>query len=228
MPETAIPDFSIPRHNMVQNQLGPNNVTDPRILAAMSEVPRELFVPFTHVSVAYMDDDIKLVSNRYLMQPLVLARLLQAAEIQPTDNVLELAPATGYSTLILATLAASVSSVEPDVLLHKEAEKNIAAHAPGKAKVYAGAPVEGCIGNAPYDAIFINGSVEYIPEYLFTQLNEGGRLVTVVRDSATADAPSLGHAKLFRKTHGEISSASLFEATVPPAPGFALPRRFEF
>ncbi|MDD4616782.1 MAG: protein-L-isoaspartate O-methyltransferase [Alphaproteobacteria bacterium] len=223
--EATSPDYATARHNMVENQLRATGIIDPRILAVMNEVPREVFVPFTHVGVAYMDDAIKLISGRYLMRPVVFARLLQAAEITPTDGVLELAPATGYSTLVLTRLAASVSSVEPDALLHKEAEKNLAVLAPGKAAVYAGAPVEGCIANAPFDVIFINGSVDYVPEYLFTQLDEGGRLVAVVRSQGIAQN---GKIMRFRKIRGEINSEVLFEADAPLAPGFALPRKFEF
>jgi protein-L-isoaspartate(D-aspartate) O-methyltransferase len=224
MQENVVIDFALARRNMVEGQLRPNGVGDPRILAVMGEIPRELFVPFTHVGVAYIDDNLRLISNRYLMQPMILARLLQAAEIEPTDRVLELAPATGYSTLVLTALAASVFSVEPDALLHKEAEKLLAAYAPGKATVLAGAPVEGCIAHAPFDVIFINGSVEFLPDFLFEQLAEGGRLVAVRGSYGT----SPGQARLYRKKNGETSWVSLFEASVPPAPGFAVTREFEF
>lgn len=228
MLDNVIPDFAAARHNMVEGQLRPNGVTDPRILEAMGDVPREVFVPFTHVGVAYVDDNIRLISGRYLMKPMVLARLLQAAEIKPDDRVLELAPATGYSTLVLAALTPAVSAVEPDALLHKEAEKNIAAYAPGRATVLAGAPVEGCIARAPFDAIFINGSVEFVPDFLFEQLEEGGRLVAIICAYGSARSSRIGQARLYRKTKGATTCASLFEATVPRAPGFSVPRKFEF
>jgi len=224
MQENIVIDFSLARRNMVASQLRPNGIADTRLLAAMGDVPREVFVPFTHVGVAYIDAPIRLISNRYLMQPLLLARLLQAAKIAPKDRVLDLAPATGYSTLILAALASSVVGVEPDALLHKEAEKNIAAYAPGKAVVFEGAPVEGCAANAPFDVVFINGSVETLPDILFDQLAEGGRLVAVVCRYGVVP----GQARLYRKKDGEMSWKSLFEASVPPAPGFAAKRGFEF
>ncbi|MFA4994881.1 MAG: protein-L-isoaspartate O-methyltransferase [Bdellovibrionales bacterium] len=221
-------DYAIARRNMVDHQLRPNMVTDSRILEAMGRIPRELFVPSTHVGVAYMDENIQLISGRALMQPLVLARLLQAAEIKADDRVLELAPATGYSTLVLASLTSPIFCVEPDALLHEEAEKNIAAFVPGKATVLAGAPVEGCIVEAPFDVIFINGSVEFLPDFLFAQLNEGGRLVAIVRDHDPAGLMYSGQARVYRKKGGEISFVSLFEANAPLVPGFTAPHGFKF
>lgn len=221
-------DFARIRRQMVRGQLRPHGVTDDRIMAAMEEIPRELFVPFTHTGVAYSDVDIRLISNRYMMRPALLARLLDAAQIGSGDRVLELAPATGYTTLVLARLTSPIYSIEPDSLLAREAEKNIAAYTPGKATILAGAPVEGCISNAPFDVIFINGSVEFIPEFLFEQLNEGGRLVCVIRHHDTAHVAHAGQARLYRKTHGSIIMKSLFEASTPLAPGFEAPRGFAF
>jgi protein-L-isoaspartate(D-aspartate) O-methyltransferase len=228
MNENVVPDFATARRNMVEGQLRPNSISDRKILLAMSDIPRENFVPFTHVGVAYADDNIQLISSRYLMKPLALALLLQAAEITPQDSVLELAPATAYSTLVLTALAGSVAAVEPDALLHKEAEKNIATYAPGKASILAGAPVEGCIARAPFDAIFINGSVEFVPNFLLEQLGEGGRLVAVVRDYGSTCTAHAGHARLYRKVKGEMTWTTLFEISVPLAPGFKLPRGFKF
>ncbi|MDD3371244.1 MAG: protein-L-isoaspartate O-methyltransferase [Alphaproteobacteria bacterium] len=224
MQDNTLPNYEEARRNMVKNQLRPNQVTDRRILVAMGDIPREIFVPFTLVGTAYSDSDIQLIAGRAMMPPLAFARLLQAAEIGPHDRVLELAPATGYSTMVLTKLSDSVASVEPDALLHKEAEKNISSLAPGKATILAGAPVEGCIARAPFDVIFINGSVEYVPDYLFEQLAEGGRLVAVLRNALP---DHIGHANLYRKIKGEIVCSPLFEINVPPAPGFALPQRFK-
>jgi len=220
--------FAEARFNMVESQLRPSGVTDCRILSAMGSIPRELFVPSTHVGVAYADENIRLISDRWLAQPLVLARLLQAAEIKAGDRVLELAPATGYSTLVLAALTSPVFCVEPNALLHDEAEKNIAAYVPGKATVFAGAPDEGFIAQAPFDVIFINGAVEFLPQFLFEQLDEGGRLIAVMRDRDKTGMIHTGQARLYRKTGGEISSMTLFEAAAPLAPGFAASRGFEF
>ena len=224
----SVPDFALARYNMVEGQLRPNKVTDSRVLAAMGSVPRELFVPSTLAGVAYLDESIPLVAGRSLMPPLVLARLLQAAEVLSGDRVLDLAPATGYSTLVLAALADGVVGVEPNALLHKQAEANIAKYAHAKAEILAGAPVEGCSTHAPFDVILVNGGVEFVPEYLFSQLAEGGRLVVVMRHYSPDIAVHTGQARLYRKTEGEISWTALFDANVLPAPGFASPRGFSF
>jgi protein-L-isoaspartate(D-aspartate) O-methyltransferase len=232
LPKSSAPDakenFARARFHMVESQLRPNKVTDPRILTAMGKIPRELFVPSTLTGVAYLDDNIPLIAGRYLMQPMVLARLLQAAAIKAEDRVLDLAPATGYSTLVLTALSQSVTAVEPNALMHKEAEANVAKFAAGKAKILAGAPVEGCASFSPFDFILINGSVEFVPEILFNQLTEGGRLATIIRHYAPAHAVHIGEAVIYRKHGNEVTSTTLFEANVPPAPGFTAPPGFVF
>lgn len=228
MNEPSALDFTTIRRNMVERQLRPNKVVDPRILEAMGDIPRELFVPFTHVGVAYSDESIRLISDRHLMRPTLLARLLQAAEIKSDDRVLELAPATGYSTLVLTALSGKIFSVEPNSLLHKETEKNVSIYAPGRATVLAGAPVEGCVVHAPFDVIFINGAVEFIPDFLFSQLSEGGRLIAVIHAHDRARTAHTGQARIYRRHKGEVLWTALFEATTPLAPGFQAPRPFEF
>jgi protein-L-isoaspartate(D-aspartate) O-methyltransferase len=227
-PAAAVPDFAIARYNMVESQLRPNKVTDPRLLDAMGSIPRELFVPSTLVGIAYNDENVPLISGRWLMQPMVLARLIQAAEIASEDHVLDLAPATGYSTLVLSKLAVSVVGVEPDAILHKEAEANMEKLAPSKATILAGAPVEGCIKRALFDVIFINGSVEFLPEVVVDELAEGGRLVTVMRQYGQAHAAHTGQARLYRKVGGAMSWVPLFDASIPLTPGFQMPIGFTF
>jgi protein-L-isoaspartate(D-aspartate) O-methyltransferase len=228
MPKTSVYDFSVARYNMVESQLRPNKVTDPRVIAAMGSIPRELFVPSTLVGVAYLDENVPLISGRSLMQPMVLARLIEALAVKETDRVLDLAPATGYSTLVLASIAKEVFGVEPDSLLHGEAENNIAKIAPRKAQILAGAPIEGCAVQAPFDAILVNGSVEFLPEILFNQLAEGGRLAAVVRGYGPAHVAHTGQGRLYRKIQGEVSWVSLFDANIALAPGFAAPKGFVF
>ena len=223
-----VPNFAIARHHMIEGQLRPNKITDLRLIEAMGRIPREVFVPSTLVGVAYGDDNIPLISGRALIQPMALAQLVQAAEITPTDHILDLASATGYSTLVLASLGAYVVGVEPDALLQAEASKNIAIYASGKAEILAGAPVEGCNAKAPFDVIMINGSVEVLPKNLLAQLAEGGRLVAVMRHSDPAHVTSSGDARVYRKIKGKVSWTSLFDANLPPAPSFGAPQGFVF
>ena len=114
-------NFAAARINMVENQVRPNRVTDSRVLDAMAEVPRERFVPKPMRGNAYIDDDIEVAAGRYLMEPMVLGRLLQAAAITPGDIVLDVGCATGYSTAVLARLAATVVAVESDAALAETA-----------------------------------------------------------------------------------------------------------
>lgn len=221
-------NLSVARSNMITGQLRPGGVTDKKILEAMSRIPRETFVKTAQVGIAYADQDIRLKNGRYLLKPLVLARLLQAAKITPSDRVLELAPATGYSTVVLAALTSSIFSVESDAELLKEAEKNIGRFAPGKAFLLAGAPVEGCASHAPFDVIFINGSVEYIPEFLFEQLSEGGRVVTVVRHFGAAQTARASQARIYRKERNGSTSVSICAASAQPVPGLSDSSRFAF
>ena len=107
-------DFAAARTNMVNNQVRPNKVTDDRVLAALAAVPRERFVPEAMAGNAYVDEDIAVAAGRYLMEPMVLARLLQAAAIEPDDVVLDIGCATGYSAAVLAQLAATVVALDCD------------------------------------------------------------------------------------------------------------------
>ena len=106
-------DYALARSNMVSNQLRPNRVDDPAVLDAMADVPRERFLPKALRGVAYADEDLPLPNGHWLIEPLVLARLIQAAEIQPSDVVLVIGCATGYAGAVLARLAATVIVLAP-------------------------------------------------------------------------------------------------------------------
>jgi protein-L-isoaspartate(D-aspartate) O-methyltransferase len=216
-------DFERLRQSMVDSQIRPNDVTDPRILAAMLEVPRERFVPQHLAGLAYLDDDIVVREARdgrparYLMEPMILARLVQALNLLPQDRVLDIGCATGYSTAVLTHLAGSVHGLESEADLAAAAQKNIA-----NAQIVTGALTQGAAQLAPFDAILINGSVEIVPESLLVQLKEGGRLVAVVRKGPP------GRATLYARNNGAVSARPLFDAAVPALPGFEAPQGFVF
>lgn len=221
-------DFAAARRAMVRGQLCPNGVTDPRLLAAMEKVEREQFVPSHLVGVAYVDSDIPLINGRFLIRPLVFARLVQAARLSPRDRVLDLAPATGYSTLVLAELAQSVTAIEPDAVLCKAAAEIAARANPLRAQVMFGAAEGGTVAQAPFDAIFVNGAVDEAPPALLGQLAEGGRMLAVQRRQGETGLMQLGRARLWRKRGGLIEETTLFDAALPDAPGFAKPHIFHF
>lgn len=221
-------DFERLRQSMVDSQLRPNDVTDPRILAAMLEVPRERFVPPSRAGLAYLDDDFMVRESgsagpaRYLIEPMILAKLVQALSLSPDDRVLDVGCATGYSTAVLARLAGNVVGLEEDGGLAAAARKALEGAGPAAVKIAEGALAGGAQSDAPFDAIFLNGSVEVVPAALLAQLGEGGRLVAVVRT-----APP-GRATLYVKTGGTVSARPLFDASIPPLPGFEAPRGFVF
>ena len=215
-------NFSAARHNMIESQLRPNRVTDEAILAAFDAVPREVFVPPALRSVAYVDDDIEVAPGRWLMEPMVLGRLLQAAGPRREDVALVIGCGTGYSCAVLARLVNTVVAVESSGDLVSRATQQLADLSIDNVVVLEGRLDEGHSRQAPYDLILINGAVAEMPRAIEAQLAEGGRLVTVMRDGP------VGHATLMTRTGGVVSRRVLFDAAVPPLPGFAPAPGFVF
>ena len=181
-------DFSIARYNMVESQIRPNGITDLKLVAALGEIERENFVPDNRKSVSYADEDLEVGNGRFLLEPMVLGRLLQMAEIKPTDLVLDVGPATGYSTAVISKLAESVVGIEEDTELCEQAGDTLLEMGISNAAIICGEHVKGVASEAPFDVIVINGRVSQVPQALFDQLKEGGRLVGVVGDKYLAKA----------------------------------------
>jgi protein-L-isoaspartate(D-aspartate) O-methyltransferase len=209
-----MPDYLTQRLNMVESQVRANDVTDPRIHAAMREVPRENFVPSAKRGVAYADAAIEVVRGRYLLEPRTFSKLLQLAGIGTNDVVLDVACGTGYSTAVMARLAKTVVGLEQDADLVRIASEAVPACGAKNAVIVQGSLIEGFPGKAPYDAIFVNGAIETVPDGLLAQLAEGGRLVAVLR------AGELGRATLYLREHGRIGHRVAFDAAAPTLVGF--------
>jgi protein-L-isoaspartate(D-aspartate) O-methyltransferase len=217
-------DFALARRNMVECQLRPNRVTNALLLAAVGDLPRERFLSEDLEAIAYADDDIPLGKGRYLMEPMVLARLIQALQPGPGDKALVVASGRGYGAALLGRLVKSVAAIESDAGLAGSANQTIKALGLGNVSIVT-APAEGGLPiSGPYDVILIEGAVRQIPPAILDQLAEGGRLVTVL-----AGAPgALGVAQLVVKVGGVTSGRPLFDAGTPALPGFAPPARFTF
>lgn len=217
-------DFALARRNMIDGQLRPNRVTNAQLLAAVSELPRERFLPKGLQSIAYADDDVPLGGGRYLMEPMVLARLIQALQPQPGDKALVVASGRGYGAALLSKLVKSVVAVESDASLAAAAERT--AKELGLSGVrQVVAPLEGGDGSGgPFDAILIEGAVRQVPQAILAQLAPGGRLTTVVAGPEGV----LGVAQLFVKEGDVASARPLFDAGTPLLPGFTPPPRFTF
>jgi protein-L-isoaspartate(D-aspartate) O-methyltransferase len=218
-----MPDYAAARRNMVDNQLRTNGVTDEGVLAAMAAVPRELFVPTPLKGVAYVDEDLSVGGGRHLMEPMVLGRLLQAADIRPSDIVLDIGCATGYSAAVVAKVAATVIALENDSALARNAAEILARLQIDNVIVVEDDLRAGCPHHAPYDVIVFQGAVSAISPVFAAQLAERGRLVAVV-----ARPGSIGRATLALKTEGIVSHRELFDAATPPLPGFELAPAFRF
>lgn len=221
-------DFAVARTKMVDSQLRTENVTDHDVLAAMGAVPRELFVPPDQRALAYLDKDIPIggvaagAFPRYLMEAAPFARLLQLTEISKTDRVLDIGCGGGYSAAVLARLAGTVVAVESDPALAAQASHNIAELGIENASIAVHALEGGYPSGGPYDVIILEGAVGTIPDSLFDQLKDGGRLAAVVGYGRAAAAT------LFTRSDHQIGRRAAFNADVPSLPGFRKPEVFVF
>jgi len=220
-------DYVAARRMMVDGQVRTSDVTDPRLIAAMLEIPRERFVPQAQAGLAYVDLDVPVLgaeegATRRLLKPMVLAKLMQAAEIGEDDQVLDVGCASGYSSAVLARLARSVIALEQDPLLARLAGENLRAIGASNATVVTGPLPQGWPAGAPYDVIFLNGATEIVPKVLLRQLKDGGRLVGVL------GRVPMGKAMLYRAVGQDVSGRPIFDAGAPLLPGFAAPPAFVF
>ena len=226
--QSTAPDFTAARFNMVESQIRPNKVRDQRLLDALGSLPREMFVPSISAGIAYIDENVQVGPGRYLLEPMVLARLIEEAGVRETYRVLDVAPATGYSTAVLAALAKEVVAVECDPALVTQAVGNLDRLQIKSASLQLGPLAEGWKAAAPYDIILVNGSAEILPDLLASQLAEGGRLLIVMRRSGPAAIAHKGEARLYEKIHGNLSHRALFDANVKLLPGFEGKKVFVF
>ncbi len=209
--------FVTARQRMVDGQVRPSDVTDLRIIDAMLAVPREAFVPENQRPLAYLDLDLDVSeaasAKRFLIKPVVTARMLQAAEIKDTDKVLVAGGATGYMAAVVARLAGQVIATESDPAQAAKAREVLAQLGLANVTFQAAAAADGDPANAPYDVIVLDGATEITPDRLYGQLRDGGRLVGVF----AMTRPS--RALIVTRCHGDFGHRALFDASVPVLPG---------
>lgn len=221
-------DFTQARINMVDSQVRPSDVTDHRIIAAMLEIERDRFVPGTRRDISYMDVDLPIApaaqgqSGRYLMAAMPFAKMLQLADIAPDDLVLDVGCGTGYSSAVLSRLAGSVVALESDENMAAIANEALPEQDVGNVAVVTGALPVGYPAEGPYDVILLNGAVPEIPQALFDQLKNGGRLVAVIAQQG------IGKAWLYTRHDGHATGRPAFNANVKPLPGFEKAPSFVF
>ena len=211
--------FDILRKNMVNSQLLPNAITSKELLDAFRQLKRENFVPTSQQALAYIDRDLQIKADpqdgetRFILDPMVQAKLIQAVDVKPSDIVLDVACSTGYSTALLAKLANMVVGIEANQKIADLATQHIEQQEIDNAVIICDPLADGYKKEAPYDVIVVNGLVEQVPQELFDQLAEGGRLIAIeVSDKSTISAP-LGHAFLYHKKHEVLAKRMIFDAS---------------
>ena len=221
-------DFAMLRQRMVDGQIRTVDVTNLGVLAAFLTVPREKFVPENLRELSYTDEAIPLTASRaggrgrYLMKPAALAKLLQAADIKSDDVVLDIGAGTGYSAALLSKLASSVIALEEDEKLAANANENLQNGSYDNVVVVSGPLTKGYAEESPFDVILLEGAVDFIPETLFAQLREGGRLLAAEGHGNSAVA------RVYMKEDGVVSARRLFNLAINPLEGFVKTPEFVF
>lgn len=221
-------NFEAARIKMVENQIRTTDVTSHPVISAFLAVPREEFLPAEQKPLAYIDEDILIkkpvdgAPARYMMEPSPLAKLLQLLDVTKNDVVLVVGAGDGYAAALLSLLGSSVVAIDDDEDLVNAASETLTELGYDNAAVVASPMKDGYASEAPYDAIFVNGSVEFVPDALLDQLRDGGRLVAVEGVGGSA------RAKLYWRERDQCSSLSSFNAAIKPLPGFTREKAFEF
>jgi protein-L-isoaspartate(D-aspartate) O-methyltransferase len=223
-------DFRAARQIMVDGQVRPSDVHDLRLIGAMLDIPREAFVAKDLAALAYADCDLPLdgalgapgSASRWLIKPMVLARLLNALGLGPEHRLLVVGAGTGYSAAVASRLAGAVIALEEDAKLAERARGLLSEFGFGAVAVVQGPLTAGWPASGPYDAVVVDGGVELVPQALLRQLTETGRLAAVVVSGM------LGKAMLCEAEGGEASSWPLFDAMAPVLPGFRKAPKFVF
>lgn len=207
----ALTSFEIARKAMVDSQIRPNKVIDERVVAAFAETPREEFVPKALRDVAYVDEDLALPGGRYMIEAMVMGRMLQALDLQPSHNVLLIGAGAGYTAALLSQLCASVIAIDNRAPAVEKIQESLGDMEIGNVAVLKGKLTEGYPSEGPYDAILIEGGIETMPQALLMQLSDKGKCAAVWR----ADAQAQGEASLWTKAGDNFVRRALFNAQVP-------------
>ncbi len=215
-------DFAAAREAMVDCQVRPSDVTRFPIIEAMLAVPREAFLPEAQRPIAYLGEHIPIAPGRVLLDPRVFAKMLDAINVGPTDLVLDIGAGYGYSSAVLARMSEAVIALEELPELAGAAEALLSEQSVDNAIVEAGPLAAGVPGQGPFDAIFVEGGVDVIPEAITDQLKMGGRIVAIFLEGRG------GQARLGIKMDHGISWRRVFDASAPKLSGFESAKAFVF
>lgn len=207
-------DFATRRRTMVDTQVRPSDVTKFPIINAMLQTRREVFLPARLAEAAYIGEELDLGHGRVVLEARDFAKLLDALDIQPTDLVLDIGSAYGYSAAVLSQMAEMVIAVEEDAEFAADAQAALTAEGYMNVSVHQGPLAEGAAAHGPYDAIIIQGGVGALPAGLTEQLAEDGR-IGMIEQSAGQAAAWVGY-----KRNGNIDWRRVFNAGATVLPGF--------
>lgn len=224
-------DFERARRNMIDCQIRPNRVINPDLIEAMETTPRELFTPPGKRALAYVDEDVPLGEGRWLIEPMVLARLIQDLNPQRDEVALVVGSGAGYGAAILSQLTQTVFALESDADLSRASAQAWPAAGCDNIVAVSGPLNAGAPAHAPFDVILVEGAIGAAPDALLAQLGSGGRLACVKREAMTTAQVSglsggLGRAALYFNTDGVAGRRFLFDAYTPALPGFEAPKEF--
>lgn len=213
-------DFAKARETMLDSQIRTNDVTDKAIQAAFRHVPRECFVPKSKTALAYGDTNVDLGEGRFMLRPRDFSKMIEAADIAPTDIVLDIASGRGYSVAVMAELAETVVALEDtEERVHKASALLERCNVTNAAVVQGDLKV-GAAEHGPFDVIMVGGALSEVPSSWFEQMANGGRLVCAI-----AEGP-LCRVKVFTKIGDNIGERVVFDANIPTLPGFEPAQKF--
>ena len=207
-------DFNSMRVNMVNNQIKPFAVTNPVILDAFATIPRENFGQFIIESAIYTDNILylnqkKKFESRFYLPAAVFAKMIQIADIKKHESVLDIGCLTGYSSAILSKICSTVDGLEQHDELVDISKENIKKLGIENINIHHGNLKDGYMKKELFDAIFINGSVDLVPQPINDQVKDGGRVITIKREGL------IGYMVIYKKAGDYMTQINHFEITVP-------------
>ena len=213
-------DNAARRRMMVDNQIRPSDVTKFPIIEAFLSVKREYFVPTENRDTAYVGEHIQIGNDRVILDPRTLAKMLEAVDVTDSELVLDIGAGYGYSSAIIAYLAEAVVALESEDRPANEMQNALIENGIDNVIVEQGPLLDGAASHAPYDVIFVQGGVEFIPEQIVSQLKEGGRMVALFMEG------TLGSVKIGYKLKGRLNWRFAFNAGAPVCSDFEKEKTF--
>ncbi len=215
-------DFTLARKHMVDGQIRPSDITLYPVIKALLDTPREAFVPRDKKAIAYADQNIDLGNNRTLLAPRTIGRMLEGANIQPTDMVLCIGANLGYVPAVISRLSQVVICVESDESFASVAEQTLSEQGQDNCVVHVGDLAMGEGDHAPYDVVLINGAIEILPDILMSQVKDHGKIIAIRKHDGRSQI-SVGI-----KSGDRIAWDDQHNAFAPVLPGFEVVPTFVF